>query len=71
MNFYDVVLDFIFLDAFDDLNNPPGSVVSIIQNRWLSSGFKESVGYIVTSISLCEIQLNLDIMDIPVRESHL
>lgn len=42
INFYDVVLDFIFLDAFDDLNNPPGSVVSIIQNRWLSSGFKES-----------------------------
>jgi len=42
MNFYDVVLDFIFLDAFDDLSNPPGSVVSIIQNRWLSSGFKES-----------------------------
>jgi len=42
MNFYDVVLDFIFLDAFDDLNNPPGSVVSIIQNRWLSAGFKES-----------------------------
>merc|ERR1719431_1612001 len=42
MNFYDVVLDFIFLDAFDDLANPPGSVVSIIQNRWLSSGFKES-----------------------------
>ena len=42
MNFYDVVLDFMFLDAFDDLSNPPGSVVSIIQNRWLSSGFKES-----------------------------
>jgi len=42
MNFFDVVLDFIFLDAFDDLANPPGSVLSIIKNRWLSLSFKKS-----------------------------
>ncbi|UYV77532.1 FAM73B, partial [Cordylochernes scorpioides] len=40
--FYDTVLDFIILDAFEDLENPPSSVNAVIQNRWLSSGFKES-----------------------------
>lgn len=41
--FYDVVLDFLILDAFDDLESPPASVVSIIQNRWLSQSVKETV----------------------------
>lgn len=40
--FYDVVLDFLILDAFDDLESPPASVVSIIQNRWLSQSVKET-----------------------------
>ena len=26
MNFYDIVLDFILLDAFDDLDNPPSAI---------------------------------------------
>lgn len=42
MNFYDIVLDFILLDAFDDLDNPPGAIQAVIQNRWLSQSFKES-----------------------------
>lgn len=42
LSFYDVVLDFILLDAFDDLENPPSSVLAVVQNRWLSSGFKET-----------------------------
>ncbi|XP_068230216.1 mitoguardin-like [Palaemon carinicauda] len=42
MTFYDVVLDFILMDAFDDLENPPSSVTAVVQNRWLSNGFKES-----------------------------
>ncbi|KAG7163544.1 Mitoguardin-like [Homarus americanus] len=42
LTFYDVVLDFILMDAFDDLENPPSSVTAVVQNRWLSNGFKES-----------------------------
>lgn len=43
MTFYDIVLDFILMDAFDDLENPPSSVIAVIQNRWLSNSFKETV----------------------------
>ena len=43
MNFYDIVIDFLMFDAFDDLDNPPSSVTTVIQNRWLSNGFKETV----------------------------
>ena len=43
MTFYDIVIDFILLDAFDDLENPPSSVTTVVQNRWLSNGFKETV----------------------------
>ncbi|KAF2359483.1 Mitoguardin, partial [Trinorchestia longiramus] len=42
ITFYDVVLDFILLDAFEDLEKPPSSVTAVVQNRWLSNGFKES-----------------------------
>lgn len=41
-SFYDIVLDFIFMDAFDDLANPPASVVAVAQNRFLSSKIIES-----------------------------
>lgn len=40
--FYDILLDFILMDAFDDLANPPSSVITVVQNRWLSNGFKET-----------------------------
>jgi hypothetical protein len=43
MTFYDIVLDFIILDAFKDLDSPPNSVMAVIQNRFLSNGFKETV----------------------------
>ncbi len=43
LTFYDVVIDFILFDAFDDLENPPSSVTAVVQNRWLSNGFKETV----------------------------
>lgn len=42
MTFYDIVLDFIILDAFRDLDSPPGSVIAVVQNRFLSNGFKET-----------------------------
>lgn len=43
LTFYDVVLDYILLDAFEDLAAPPSSVLAVVRNRWLSDGFKESV----------------------------
>jgi hypothetical protein len=43
LNFYDVVLDFILMDSFEDLENPPTSIQSVVNNRWLNSSFKESV----------------------------
>lgn len=45
MTFYDVVLDFIILDAFKDLDDPPTSVTAVVNNRFLSNGFKETVTY--------------------------
>ncbi|KAI4892649.1 hypothetical protein NFI96_005904 [Prochilodus magdalenae] len=43
LNFFDIVLDFILMDAFEDLENPPTSVVAVLRNRWLSDSFKETV----------------------------
>ncbi|XP_061656724.1 mitoguardin 2 [Syngnathoides biaculeatus] len=42
MTFFDIVLDFILMDAFEDLENPPSSVVAVLRNRWLSDSFKET-----------------------------
>jgi hypothetical protein len=42
VNFYDVALDYILIDSFEDLDSPPSSVVAVMRNRWLSNGFKES-----------------------------
>lgn len=50
MTFYDIVLDFIILDAFKDLDSPPSSVLAVIQNRFLSNGFKETVMELILKI---------------------
>ncbi|XP_037937705.1 mitoguardin [Teleopsis dalmanni] len=42
MTFYDICLDFIILDSFRDLDAPPASVTAVVQNRFLSNGFKET-----------------------------
>lgn len=42
MNFYDIVLDFMIMDSLEDLASPPSSVLSAIQNRWLSTRIKET-----------------------------
>uniref|UniRef100_A0A8C6L728 Mitoguardin 2 n=1 Tax=Nothobranchius furzeri TaxID=105023 RepID=A0A8C6L728_NOTFU len=42
MNFFDIVLDFILMDAFEDLESPPSSVIAVLRNRWLSDSFKET-----------------------------
>lgn len=43
MNFYDVLIDFILLDAFEEVEKPPPPVRAIIQNRWISASFRETV----------------------------
>ncbi|XP_053448358.1 mitoguardin 1 isoform X2 [Nycticebus coucang] len=43
LNFYDVVLDFILMDSFEDLENPPSSIQNVVNNRWLNCSFKETV----------------------------
>lgn len=45
MNFFDIALDFILMDALEDLENPPSSVLAILRNRWLSDSFKETVHF--------------------------
>ncbi len=55
INFYDIVIDFILFDAFDDLDNPPTSVTSVCQNRWLSNGFKETVSEIIFLFHVLQI----------------
>ncbi|XP_075416780.1 mitoguardin 2 isoform X2 [Tenrec ecaudatus] len=42
MGFFDIVLDFILMDAFEDLESPPSSVLAVLRNRWLSDSFKET-----------------------------
>jgi len=42
MNFYDICLDYILIDSFEDLEAPPSSVLAVMKNRWLSNSFKES-----------------------------
>ena len=41
VSFYDLVLDYVILESFDDLESPPSAVTSVANNRWLSSGFRE------------------------------
>lgn len=41
LSFYDLVLDYIIMDSFDDLDDPPSAVASVANNRWLSAGFRE------------------------------
>uniref|UniRef100_A0A673N3B4 Mitoguardin-1-like n=1 Tax=Sinocyclocheilus rhinocerous TaxID=307959 RepID=A0A673N3B4_9TELE len=42
LNFYDIVLDFILIDSFEDLENPPISIQNVVNNRWLNNSFKET-----------------------------
>lgn len=42
VNFYDIILDFIIMDSFQDLENPPAGITTAIHNRWLSLRIKET-----------------------------
>ncbi|KAI2807660.1 Mitoguardin [Blomia tropicalis] len=41
VSFYDIVLDYMIMESFDDLENPPSAVKSVVSNRWLSASFRE------------------------------
>ena len=45
MSFYDIVLDFVIMDSFDDLENPPYALTAVIQNGWIPNSVKLSVSY--------------------------
>eukprot|EP00118_Oscarella_pearsei_P002051 m.9320 g.9320 ORF g.9320 m.9320 type:complete len:498 (+) comp21271_c0_seq1:36-1529(+) len=40
--FYDIVLDFVLIDAFEDAEKPPSAIVTVLGNRWLTQGFKKT-----------------------------
>ncbi|KNC78430.1 hypothetical protein SARC_09144, partial [Sphaeroforma arctica JP610] len=42
VSFYDIVLDFIVLDAFEDLDNPPGTIMTVLNNSWIPNSMKET-----------------------------
>ena len=41
LSFYDVVIDYVILDSFEDLDNPPQTVISVVKNQWMPIRFKE------------------------------
>lgn len=42
INLWDVLFDFVILDAFDDLKKPPSAIVALVKNNWFSQSMKES-----------------------------
>lgn len=42
MNFYDILIDFMLLDAFEEVEKPPPPIRAILQNRWISARFRET-----------------------------
>ncbi|CAB3397503.1 unnamed protein product [Caenorhabditis bovis] len=40
--FYDIVIDFIILDAFEDLKSPPSAIYSVTKNYFMSNSMKYS-----------------------------
>uniref|UniRef100_A0A8R1XTS4 Mitoguardin n=1 Tax=Onchocerca volvulus TaxID=6282 RepID=A0A8R1XTS4_ONCVO len=42
LGFWDVVLDYILIDAFEDLSRPPSAVLAVTRNMFLNQSMKES-----------------------------
>lgn len=58
LNFYDVLIDFILLDAFEEVDKPPSSIKAILQNRWISASFRETaIGTAVWSVLVGKRQM--------------
>lgn len=62
MSFFDIVLDFILMDAFEDLENPPSSVLAVLRNRWLSDSFKETVVTVPPHLSMSHATVFLSLL---------
>ena len=64
MNVYDIALDFVLMDAFTDLANPPSTIVAALQNRWLTERMKEAVSSsLPLSLPLLSLSLSLSHTD--------
>lgn len=73
LNFYDIVLDFILMDSFEDLENPPVSIQNVVNNRWLNNSFKETVCTESLAFDLTSTKLHSDytmIFNKPVFSHH-
>ena len=70
MSFYDVLLDFVLLDAFDDLATPPYSVSAAIQNRWLSARIKETVRQHLVMLRACHSSLATPPTQVPASSNE-
>ncbi|XP_076183841.1 mitoguardin [Ptiloglossa arizonensis] len=58
ISFYDVLIDFILLDAFEEVEKPPSSIKAILQNRWISASFRETaIGTAVWSVLVGKRQM--------------
>lgn len=58
INFYDVVIEFVLLDAFEEVEKPPSSIKAILQNRWISASFRETaIGTAVWSVLMGKRQM--------------
>jgi hypothetical protein len=52
MNVYDIALDFILLDAFEDLEDPPAAIVAVLQNSWITVGMKTAVSVLYQHVAM-------------------
>ncbi len=52
LNFFDIYIDFIVIESFKELDNVPGAITAVLNNSWLSAGFKESAIATATSQSI-------------------
>jgi len=59
MNFYDVLVDFILLDAFEEVEKPPPPIKAILQNRWISASFRETVSTQILIFSSVYVAFNV------------
>ncbi|XP_063972444.1 mitoguardin [Diachasmimorpha longicaudata] len=58
INFFDVLIDFILLDSFDEIDKPPSSIKAILQNRWISASFRETaIGTAIWSVLVGKRQM--------------
>lgn len=63
LSFYDLVLDYIILDSFEDLENPPSTILSVVNQRWLSDAFKIKALQTAVSIVLKHKRNRLKVPD--------